>query len=85
MQDRYRSVTVQQAMGHVVEECGEACQAIGKAQRWGLDSRNPELGDSTSETNSEWIERELVDLIEAAMELRRFLHLRYVERNYSGI
>lgn len=50
------------AMAHVVEECGEVCAAIGKAQRWGLDSYNPELPPEQRESNAEWIAREITDL-----------------------
>jgi hypothetical protein len=47
---------------HVVEEkgeldmvLGELLAAIGKAQRWGLDSFNPLLPKGERETNRDWI------------------------------
>jgi hypothetical protein len=57
-------------MSHVVEECGEVLAAIGKSQRWGLDSVNPELPPEQQETNRAWISRELDDLEGAIMRLR---------------
>jgi hypothetical protein len=52
-------------LDHVVEEFGEALSAIGKANRWGLDSVNPELPREEQETNRAWATRKLIDAREA--------------------
>jgi NTP pyrophosphatase (non-canonical NTP hydrolase) len=62
MKDKYYPETLEQKLGYLVEECGEVLAAVGKAQRWGLDSYNPELAIDERETNREWILRELKDL-----------------------
>ena len=72
MKPEYRPVTITQKLGYLVEECGEVLHAIGKTQRRGLDSFNPELGASR-ETNREWILRELADLESACTIVRRAL------------
>ena len=69
---RYYPVTIEQKLGYVVEECGEVLAAIGKTQRWGLESFNPDPGAS-QETNREWILRELKDLESACSILREAL------------
>jgi NTP pyrophosphatase (non-canonical NTP hydrolase) len=66
----YRPKTVDEKLGLLVEECGEVLAAVGKTQRWGLESYNPELPRHERETNREWILRELHDL-ERAMRLVR--------------
>jgi hypothetical protein len=38
----YEPQTTEQALGYLVEECGEVLAAVGKTQRWGLDSRDPD-------------------------------------------
>lgn len=50
------------ALAHVAEECGEVLAALGKCQRWGLQSVNPELPADQQETNEAWLLREIVDL-----------------------
>jgi NTP pyrophosphatase (non-canonical NTP hydrolase) len=62
MDERYRSKNLNQAIGHMVEECGEVLAAVGKSQRWGLESSNPELPESERETNRTWLLREMRDL-----------------------
>jgi NTP pyrophosphatase (non-canonical NTP hydrolase) len=65
MKPEYEPKTTEQILGYLVEECGEVLAAVGKAQRWGLESVNPELrpgDDFYKETNREWILRELIDL-----------------------
>ena len=69
---RYYPVSIDQKLGYLVEECGEVLAAVGKTQRWGLDSFNPEPGASR-ETNREWILRELHDLEEACAIVRKAL------------
>ena len=59
--DRYYPKDVRSKMSYVVEEMGELAAAIGKAQRWGLRSSNPEL-PFERETNEEWILREMKDV-----------------------
>lgn len=48
------------------EECGEAIHAIGKVQRFGLDDMWPEVGL----TNSEQVQKELLDIVAVAELLR---------------
>ena len=62
MKERYYPHTIEQKLGYVVEECGEVLAAIGKTQRWGLDSYNPEIPPEARELNRDWIKRELQDL-----------------------
>jgi len=62
MKPQYEPKTVGQQLGYLVEECGEVLAAVGKTQRWGLDSYNPELPPDQRETNRDWILRELRDL-----------------------
>jgi len=66
---KYYPQTIGGKLGYLTEECGEVLAAVGKTLRWGLDSRNPEPGAS-SETNREWILRELKDL-ESAIAIVR--------------
>lgn len=69
---KYYPATVGQKLGYLVEECGEVLSAIGKTQRWGLDSYNPDIGPE-SETNRAWILRELRDLEDACKIVREAL------------
>ncbi len=74
---RYAPKTMKAKLGLVVEECGEVLAAIGKAQRWGLESFNPEIRDLIDrETNRDWILRELDDLDRASALLRAALKRR---------
>jgi len=63
------------ALAHTVEECAEVGEAlalflsisrtlaaIGKTQRFGLASVNPELPPAQRETNEAWLRREMADL-----------------------
>jgi hypothetical protein len=45
---------------HVVEECGEVMQMIGKAVRFGMQSSNPLIEGSP--TNARLLRAELLDL-----------------------
>lgn len=65
MKLQYRPKSTRQKLGKLVEECGEVLAAIGKTQRWGLESYNPELPPSQRESNRKWILREIKDLKEA--------------------
>ena len=72
MNPEYAPVTISEKLGYLVEECGEVLAAIGKTQRWGLESFNPEPGASR-ETNRKWILRELADLENACRIVRSAL------------
>lgn len=69
----YEPQTIAQMLGYLVEECGEVMAAVGKAQRWGLASSNPELPEDQRETNGDWILREMDDLEGAILRLRAAL------------
>jgi NTP pyrophosphatase (non-canonical NTP hydrolase) len=73
MKEQYRPTTVEAKLGWVTEECGEVLAAIGKTNRWGLNSVNPELPRAQQETNRAWILRELGDLKEAIRTLEEEL------------
>lgn len=73
MKPQYQPQSVQQALGYLVEECGEVLAAAGKTQRWGLNSVNPELPPDEQETNREWLLRELPDLSRAIRIVRAFV------------
>jgi NTP pyrophosphatase (non-canonical NTP hydrolase) len=73
MDQRYEPKNVDAALGCLVEECGEVLAAVGKAQRWGLASCNPELSIDEQETNRDWIHRELRDLLVAIERAQKFL------------
>jgi NTP pyrophosphatase (non-canonical NTP hydrolase) len=77
--DRYRPRNIDQALGYLVEECGEVMAAVGKTQRWGLDSVNPELPPKEQEDNGDWVIRELDDLEAAISIAREFLARRGYE------
>mgnify|MGYP001591100569 CR=1 FL=1 len=73
MNPRYEPQDVNQALGYLVEECGEVLAAVGKTQRWSLDSVNPELPPDRQESNQKWLLRELADLSGAIARVREFL------------
>jgi len=50
------------AMGKAIEEAGELLAALGKTQRWGWQSSNPELPPEQRETNEAWVRREIADV-----------------------
>lgn len=70
MKPQYAPKTLEQVLGYLTEECGEVLAAVGKSQRWGLRSSNPELPPEQREENGDWILRELRDL-ESAIILAR--------------
>ena len=76
MLEKYKPRTAREKLGYLVEECGEVLAAVGKTQRWGLDSVNPELPEPAQETNGDWIMRELNDLECAIRIVRRELKHR---------
>jgi hypothetical protein len=59
------------AMGKAIEEAGEFLAALGKTQRWGWYSYNPDLPQSERETNEQWVRREIADLRGALDNLER--------------
>lgn len=63
----------QSVFGHLTEECGEVLAALGKLQRWGPLSVNPELPRELQETNRDWLLRELKDLEEVIPRARAIL------------
>ncbi len=62
MKPQYEPMTIWEKLGYLVEECGEVLAAVGKTQRWGLESVNPDIPVAQQETNRDWILRELKDL-----------------------
>ena len=62
MKPQYEPKTMEQFLGYIVEECGEVLHVVGKSQRWGLDSFNPEIPTHERESNFMWLKRELMDL-----------------------
>jgi len=73
MKPQYAPQTTSAKLGYLVEECGEVLAAVGKSQRWGLDSFNPEIPFKDRETNREWVLRELCDLENAIALVRETL------------
>jgi NTP pyrophosphatase (non-canonical NTP hydrolase) len=65
----YKPRTIEQHVGHVVEECGEVCQCIGKVMRFGLYNYHP----TTRESNRDALLLELDDLECAISNLRTAL------------
>ena len=62
---KYRSVSVEQAVAHLAEELAEAMQAAAKGLRFGLTSVNPELPPNEQESNFLWLRREMADVARA--------------------
>ena len=57
-------------LGKFIEECGEALAAAGKTVRFGWESYNP-LPGASKEINEAWLEREIRDLEEAIVRLKK--------------
>lgn len=74
MHEKYIRNDINSCLAHLVEECGEVVSAVGKSQRFGLESVNPELPEEERETNRDWLLRELDDLEAVARRVRNALH-----------
>ncbi len=62
MDPKYFKDDLSSILAHTAEECGEVVAAIGKTQRFGLDSYNPKLAPEDRVTNKQWLLSELADL-----------------------
>ncbi len=58
------------ALGKFIEECGEALAAAGKTVRFGWGGYNP-LPGASRESNENWLRREIADLEEAIVRLKK--------------
>jgi NTP pyrophosphatase (non-canonical NTP hydrolase) len=83
MNPKYRPRTWAAALGYLVEEAGEVLAAVGKTQRWGALSVNPELPRAQQETNIAWLMRELRDLERAIGIVRYFAEIE-ASRPHGG-
>lgn len=70
-QARYMRPGLPFAMGKAIEEAGEFLAAMGKTQRWGWDSVNPELPPAQQVTNEAWVRDEMHDLRDALDNLEK--------------
>ena len=70
---KYMRAGIEFAMGKAIEEAGEFLAAMGKSQRWGFYSYNPEVPISKRETNIDWLRREMDDLRGALDNLEKEL------------
>lgn len=70
MNPKYIKPGLDQAMARFTEEAGEVLAALGKTQRFGLDSVNPELPKEKQVSNRKWLLDELNDLEDALIKLR---------------
>lgn len=69
----YEPRNLEQAVGYLVEECGEVLQAVGKIQRYGWDSRNPDLPPMQQISNARALRQEMRDLEAAIYRVRKFM------------
>lgn len=90
---KYMRPGVPFALGKLVEEIGEfqmplaqiqakmahVLFAIGKTQRWGLDSKNPELPDDIAETNEDLLYENMMALFEEMVRQRLQLEREWNE------
>lgn len=74
---KYMRPGLEFAMGKAIEETGEFLAAIGKTQRWGWYSVNPELKPADQETNLAWVRREMEDLRGALDNLEREMEANF--------
>lgn len=70
-------------LSHFIEECGEALQAAGKTQRWGVWSTDPTLPPHERESNLVWLRRELSDVKQAIERLEQSISLEFLD-GYSA-
>jgi predicted DNA-binding helix-hairpin-helix protein len=71
--EAYQSKNINQALAHVVEECGEVIANFGKATRFGFDSLNPEKTKEEQESKMDSIIREISDLEQAIRVFNTFV------------
>jgi NTP pyrophosphatase (non-canonical NTP hydrolase) len=76
VKEQYVPRSTEAKLAYLVEECGETLAAVGKSQRFGLSSFNPELLEAEREENGDWVLRELVDLERAIGFVREDLARR---------
>lgn len=62
LNEEYQSKDAEQALAHVIEECGEVISAAGKTLRFGPMSADPTLPPEEQTTNIEWLIMEMEDL-----------------------
>lgn len=69
MHEKYLRPGLPFALAHLSEELGELTKvlgemqaAVGKIQRWGLQSVNPEIPPEQRETNEAWLKRAYYEL-----------------------
>ena len=60
-------------LGEVVKEAGELSAALGKLQRWGPMSVNPDLKPEDQESNIAWVRRKRRDLSRELLDLEQAL------------
>ncbi len=87
MDNRFITQNLDDNLAHLSEECGELIielarliAAIGKTQRFGVESVNPLLANADQETNKDWIRREMRDVEEGMNRVRAALQ-RHDEQN----
>lgn len=76
-QEEYMRAGLDFAVGKAVEEVGELLAAIGKTQRWGWFSVNPELKPADQESNLAWVRREMEDVRGALDNLEKELEKNF--------
>lgn len=70
MNPKYIKTDINSCLAHLIEETGEVLSAVGKIQRFGLNSFNPELPPEERETNFDWLCREINDLEQSIIRLK---------------
>lgn len=74
---KYMRPGLEFAVGKAIEEAGEFLSAVGKTQRWGWHSVNPELPPAQQTTNLAWMRDEMTDLRGALDNLERELESNF--------
>jgi NTP pyrophosphatase (non-canonical NTP hydrolase) len=81
MKPEYEPYGFMACAGYLTEEIGEVLHALGKSERWGLQSTNPEIPPEERETNEAWLRRELIDLKGAIDRMEATLDNKRVRPN----